>query len=96
MTGSSCWKPLYVPQNCISPEEMALAGLQVGVDAFLVCSRADTTERVLRALETAPEALVETALQRVVTFKQRFAGGRSARGGAPPYPEHQRLAARIR
>ena len=79
-----------------TPEEMALAGLRVGVDAFLVCSRADTAERVLRALETAPDALVETALQRMVAFKQRFAGGRSARGGAPPYPEHQQLAARIR
>jgi beta-N-acetylhexosaminidase len=77
------------------PPEIARAALAAGVDALLVCSRADARDEVLAALEAAPSALLRDALRRMAAFKQRWAGGRRARGGAPPYAAHRELAGRF-
>jgi len=78
-----------------APGDVAQAALAAGVDALLVCSRADLRDAVLAALEAAPDPLVEAGLRRLRAFKQRYAGGRSAGGGAPPYASHQQLASRL-
>jgi beta-N-acetylhexosaminidase len=75
--------------------EAARRALEAGVDALLVCSRADLRDEVLDELERMPAARLEPALRRVAALKRRFAGGRQARAGAPPYPAHVALAARL-
>jgi len=77
------------------PREATRRALEAGVDALLVCSRADLRDLVLAELETLPAARLEAAQRRVAVLKRRFAGGRQAGSGAPPYPEHAGLAARI-
>jgi beta-N-acetylhexosaminidase len=77
------------------PREATRRALEAGVDALLVCSRADVRDLVLAELEAAPAARLEPALRRVAALKTRFAGGRLARAAAPPYPEHRVLAARL-
>jgi beta-N-acetylhexosaminidase len=72
------------------------AALEAGVDALLVCKRADLREEVLRGLEAAPDACIERALERMAAFKRDHAGGRCASGASPPYPEHRGLAERLR
>jgi beta-N-acetylhexosaminidase len=69
--------------------------LEAGVDAFLVCRRADLRGEVLAALEAAPARLVAGPLRRMAALKRRFAGGRRASGGEPPYAEHLALARRL-
>jgi len=78
------------------PDEMVRRALDAGVDALLVCRRADLRSAVLAALEALPDRLVEPGLRRMAEFKRRHAGGRHASGGAPPYPEHLALAERLR
>ena len=78
-----------------APADVTRAALGAGVDALLVCSRADLRDAVLAALEAAPDALVERALARLAGFKRLHAGGRGGHGGAPPYASHQELAARL-
>jgi beta-N-acetylhexosaminidase len=77
------------------PREATRRALEAGVDALLVCRRTDMREEVLAELEALPDALLEPGLRRVATLKRRFAGGRLAGAGSPPYPEHTRLAARL-
>jgi beta-N-acetylhexosaminidase len=77
------------------PREATRRALEAGVDALLVCSRADVRDLVLAELEALPAARLEPAQRRVAALKRRFAGGRHAGSGAPPYPEHAGLAARI-
>jgi len=79
-----------------APEEIARRALEAGVDALLVCRRADLRDAVLAVLEALPDRLVEPGLRRVAAFKRRYSGGRRASGGAPPYPEHLALAERLR
>jgi beta-N-acetylhexosaminidase len=78
-----------------APDAIVSNALAAGVDALLVCSRADLRDEVLAALESASDALVEAGLARMAAFKQRWAGGRSAGGGAPPYAAHRELATRL-
>ncbi len=78
-----------------APADVTHAALAAGVDALLVCSRADLRDEVLAALEAAPDPLVEAGLARLVAFKRRYAGGRRASGGAPPYASHRELASRL-
>ena len=77
------------------PEEATRQALTAGVDAVLVCKRADLRNRVLAALESTPDALLEPALGRMRAFKQTWSGGRHATGGTPPYASHQDLAQRL-
>jgi beta-N-acetylhexosaminidase len=79
-----------------APEDIPRRALEAGVDALLVCRRADLRDAVLAALEALPDPLVEPGLRRVAAFKRRYSGGRRASGGAPPYPEHRALAERLR
>jgi len=79
-----------------TPEFATRAALEAGVDALLVCKRADMRAEVLRALEAAPEARLGPALERMAAFKRDYSGGRCATGAAPPYPEHVALAERLR
>jgi beta-N-acetylhexosaminidase len=79
-----------------TPEFATRAALEAGVDALLVCKRADLRAEVLRALEAAPEARLGPALERMAAFKRDYSGGRCATGAAPPYPEHVALAERLR
>ena len=76
-----------------SAREATRRALEAGVDALLVCSRADVRDEVIAELERLPVAQLEPALRRVGLLKRRFAGGRHARAGAPPYPAHRELAA---
>jgi beta-N-acetylhexosaminidase len=78
-----------------SPREATRRALEAGVDALLVCSRADVRDEVLAELEALPESLLEPALRRMARLKRRFAGGRLSGAGAPPYREHLELAARL-
>ena len=78
------------------PEDMAQRALAAGVDALLVCRRADLRNALLAALEALPDPLVEPGLRRMAAFKRRYSGGRHASGGSPPYPEHRALAERLR
>lgn len=79
-----------------SSRECSVGVLEAGVDSILVCSDARLRDEVLAHLEAAPDALVERPLERMQQLKSRYAGGRYASGGGPPYAEHQALAARIR
>jgi beta-N-acetylhexosaminidase len=78
-----------------APGELAHGALGAGVDALLVCRRADLRDQVLAALESAPDSLLEAALQRMAAFKQDWAGGRRGAGSAPPYAAHRELASRL-
>jgi beta-N-acetylhexosaminidase len=78
-----------------APGEMARAALAAGVDALLVCSRADFRDEVLAALESAPDPLLEAGLARMAAFKREHAGGRRGAGGGPPYAAHRDLATRL-
>ena len=80
-----------MPDNTKVPR----AALEAGVDALLVCSRADLRDEMLAGLEALPDATVERALARMARFKSRYAGGVRAAGGRAPYPEHQALARRL-
>ncbi|TFG97011.1 MAG: beta-N-acetylhexosaminidase [Myxococcales bacterium] len=77
------------------PREATRRALEAGVDALLVCSRADVRDLVLAELEALPDAVLESGQRRMAALKRRFAGGRLRGPGAPPYPEHARLAAQI-
>jgi beta-N-acetylhexosaminidase len=77
------------------PREAARRALEAGVDALLVCSRADLRAEVLAELESGPEARLGPALGRLAALKRRFAGGRLASAGGPPYPAHAELAQRL-
>jgi beta-N-acetylhexosaminidase len=79
-----------------APEESTRRAIEAGVDAILVCKLADLRARVLSALESAPDALLEPALGRMRAFKQKWSGGRRASGATPPYASHQDLAQRAR
>jgi len=78
------------------PRTSVRRALEAGVDALLVCRSPELRDRVLAALEAAPDRLLARPLERMAAFKRRFAGGLGASGGAPPYPEHQALAERLR
>jgi beta-N-acetylhexosaminidase len=78
-----------------APGEMARAALAAGVDALLVCSRADFRDEVLAALESAPDPLLEAGLVRMAAFKREHAGGGRGAGGGPPYAAHRDLATRL-
>lgn len=77
------------------PREATRRALEAGVDALLVCSRADMRDEVLAELEAQPEARLAVPLRRLAALKARFAGGRRARDAGPPYAEHRALAARL-
>jgi len=79
-----------------APEETVREALAAGVDAFLVCRREELVQSVLTELERQPRERLAPALRRVAALKARFAGGRRASGAGPPYPEHRRLAERLR
>ena len=78
-----------------APREVARGALAAGVDALLVCSRADLRDEVLATLESAPDPLLEASLGRMTAFKRAWAGGRRGAGGGPPYAAHRELAARL-
>ena len=78
-----------------APGEMTRGALAAGVDALLVCSRADLRDEVLAALESAPDRLLEASLGRMAAFKRAWAGGRRGAGGEPPYAAHRELATRL-
>ena len=77
------------------PREATRRALEAGVDALLVCSRADMRDEVLAELEAQPEARLAAPLRRLAALKSRFAGGRRTRAAGPPYAEHRALAARL-
>jgi beta-N-acetylhexosaminidase len=77
------------------PGEVVREALAAGVDALLVCRRADLRDQVLAALESAPGRLLEAALGRMAAFKRRHAGGVRGAGSAPPYATHRELASRL-
>jgi beta-N-acetylhexosaminidase len=77
------------------PGPLVTRALEAGVDALLVCRRADLRDAVLAALEAAPARRLAEGLRRMAAFKRSHAGGRRSRGGAPPYAEHVALAARL-
>jgi len=77
------------------PAEATRLALAAGCDALLVCSRSDVRAEVLAALEALPDSALEGAARRMDAFKARYAGGRHARPAAPPYADHQALAARL-
>jgi beta-N-acetylhexosaminidase len=79
-----------------TPDFATRAALEAGVDALLVCRRADLREAVLRELESAPDARVERPLERMAAFKRDHAGGRGATGASPPYAAHRNLAEHLR
>jgi beta-N-acetylhexosaminidase len=78
-----------------APAEIAQGALSAGVDALLVCRRADLRDELLAALESAPDSLIEAALQRMAAFKREHSGGRRGAGSAPPYAAHRELASRL-
>jgi beta-N-acetylhexosaminidase len=78
-----------------TPEQATRAALEAGVDAVMVCKRADLRDRVLAALEAAPDPLLAPALARVQSFKRKWSGGRHASGASPPYAAHEGLARRL-
>jgi beta-N-acetylhexosaminidase len=82
-----------------SVDECSLGALEAGVDALLVCSRADLREEVLSRLERAPERLLEAPLRRMAAFKAELADRRAAAVApepmGPPFPEHVLLAQRL-
>jgi beta-N-acetylhexosaminidase len=78
-----------------APREATRRALDAGVDALLVCSRADVRDLVLGELEALPPSRLEPALRRVARLKARYSGGRRAGAGAPPYAEHRELASRL-
>jgi beta-N-acetylhexosaminidase len=78
-----------------SPADMSRRALEAGVDSLLVCRSSELRDQVLAALEALPDHVVEKSLARMAHFKQRYAGGRRSRGGAPPYDEHLALAERL-
>ncbi len=78
-----------------APDEVTRAALAAGVDALLVCSRADLRDAVLAALESAPDHLLEAGLGRMAAFKRSWSGGRRGAGGTPPYAAHRELATRL-
>jgi beta-N-acetylhexosaminidase len=77
------------------PREIVRLALAAGVDAFLVCSRADVRDEVLAALESAGDAQLRAPLRRLSAFKRAYAGGRRGGGGTPPYAAHRALATRL-
>jgi len=90
-----------------TPERLVHDGLTAGLDAFLVCRKADLRDHVLHVLERAKDALLEHPLRRLVALKHRFAPLRRALDevdrvdgidgiDGPPYPEHLALAQRLR
>jgi len=82
--------------NHFTPEELTQRALEAGVDSLLVCRDAALRERVLATLEALPESALAAGLRRMTEFKRRHSGGRHARGGSAPYPEHLALAERLR
>jgi len=78
-----------------APDAVTRGALAAGVDALLVCSRADLRDQVLAALESAPDRLLEAGLGRMAAFKRDHAGGARGAGGSPPYAAHQELATRL-
>ena len=78
-----------------APADLVARAVGAGVDVLLACRDPRRQTELLSALETAPPAQLAPALARLAAFKTRFGGGRRSRGGVPPYPEHQQLAARI-
>ena len=75
-----------------SAGEATLRALEAGCDAVLVCRSAALRDEALAALESAAPERLADPLRRVRELKRRFAGGRRAGRGAPPYPEHQAFA----
>ncbi len=75
--------------------DLIARALEAGVDVLLACRDPRRQTELLGALEAIPRARLAPALARLAAFKRRFGGGRRSRGGTPPYPEHQRLAARL-
>jgi beta-N-acetylhexosaminidase len=82
-----------------SVEECSVGALAAGVDAILVCSRADLREEVLGRLEGAADHILEAPLRRMAAFKAQLASRRDVLSGldpqSPPFPEHERLARRL-
>jgi len=79
------------------PADLVTGALGAGVDALLVCSEEDLQGEILRALERAPDRLLEGALGRMVAFKREWGGvGPRDAEGLPPYAEHRALAERFR
>ncbi|MEM9176147.1 MAG: beta-N-acetylhexosaminidase [Myxococcota bacterium] len=78
-----------------SSHACSIGVLEAGVDAILVCSKADLRDEVLAHLEAAQDGLLEAPLRRMQAFKARFAGGRAARAAEPPYAGHVALAAAL-
>jgi beta-N-acetylhexosaminidase len=78
-----------------TPGEVTRSALAAGVDALLVCSRADLRDTVLASLESAPDRLLEAGLSRMAAFKREHAGGTRGAGSAPPYAAHRELATRL-
>jgi len=78
-----------------TPREATRGALEAGCDALLVCRRSDLRAEVLDELEKLPDRLLEQPARRLGAFKARWAGGRRAGGGAPPYAEHARLRAQL-
>lgn len=84
-----------------TPREVIEGALRAEVDAMLVCRHASLRDEVLGILERQPDSVVERAVQRMVTFKDRFAAParEAALGGSPagpPYPEHLALATALK
>lgn len=78
------------------PGELAVAAVEAGVDAVLFGSRLEAAAEAVEALEALPPRRLEPARQRMARLKHRFAGGRRRQARRPPYPDHRRLAARLR
>jgi len=77
------------------PRHMVDAALGAGIDALLVCRRFDFVTEVLTRLERCKDGQLESALERVTAFKQRFPGPTVGEESGPPYPEHAALADRV-
>lgn len=86
-----------------SVRDRVLGPLEAGVDGLLICSKADLREEALRLVERASDAVLESAIRRVLAHKDRFgvtatpadhAG--EPRDAGPPYADHRALADELR
>lgn len=80
------------------PVEMVSGALRAGVDVILACRDLGLVRECLRLLESQPDAVLESAVERLVAFKRRFPSPTVSVEPFehPPYPEHRRLAESMR
>lgn len=82
-----------------SVEARTTGPLRAGCDVLLACRSLDLQLEMLRALERAPDDVVEKSLVRLNDFKAKWSAPAieaTSTQPSPPYPEHEALAAKLR